>query len=95
MVEKRKDAYSRLQNLQLQKVLLLMLMKVWMNEKQSCHLQVHVTALRCLRVKPRKRGLNKRLKSVLRGWGAGSHTLPNHVIGKRMVNMTLLKGHHA
>jgi hypothetical protein len=27
--------------------------------------------------------------------GAGSHTLPNHVIGKRTVNTTLLKGHHA
>jgi hypothetical protein len=29
------------------------------------------------------------------GGGAGSHTLPNHVNGKRMVNMTLAKGHHA
>ncbi len=34
MFEKRKDAYSRLQILQLQKVLLLMLMKVWMGENK-------------------------------------------------------------
>jgi hypothetical protein len=56
---------------------------------------VHVTALQCLRVKPRKTGLNMRLKSVLRGGGAGSHTSPNQVIRKWMVNMTLSKGHYA
>ncbi len=42
-----------------------------------------------------KRGLIRWLKPILRGGGAGSHTLPNHVIGKRMVNTTLAKGHHA
>ncbi len=29
------------------------------------------------------------------GGGASSHMLPNHVIGKRTVNTTLGKGHHA
>ncbi len=53
-----------------------------------------MTALRCLRVKPGKKGLNRRLRPVLRG-GTSSHTLPNHVIGKRMVNTSLAKGHHA
>jgi hypothetical protein len=38
--------------------------------------------------------LNRRLKPILQG-GHGSHPTPNHVIGKRMVNMTLAKGHHA
>jgi hypothetical protein len=51
--------------------------------------------VRCLRVKLKKRRLNRRLKPRLRGRGAGSHTLPNHMIGKRTVNMTLAKGHHA
>jgi hypothetical protein len=93
MVEK-KDAYSRLQNLLLQKVVLSMLMKVWMSENQACQSLVHVTAFQFLRVKPSKWGLNRGLKPVLQGW-AGSHTLSNHVIGKRMVNTTLAKGHHA
>ncbi len=52
-----------------------------------------MTVLRCLRVKPRKRGLNRPLKPVLQGGGTGSHTLPNHVIGT--VNTTFAKGHHA
>jgi hypothetical protein len=30
---------------------------------------------------------------ILQGGGAGSHPLPNHVIGKRMVNTTLAIGH--
>jgi hypothetical protein len=72
-----------------------MLMKVWMSENQECQSQVHVTALQCLRVKPKKRGLNRRLKPILRGGGAGSHTLANHMIGKQTVNTTLAKGHHA
>ncbi len=29
------------------------------------------------------------------GGGSGSHSLPNHVIGKQMVNTTLPKGPHA
>jgi hypothetical protein len=65
-----------------------------MGENQAYQLQVHVTALRCLRIKPRKRGLNRQLKPVLQG-GADSHTLPNHLIEKRAVNMALAKGHHA
>jgi hypothetical protein len=68
-VGKRKEAYSRLQNLQLQKVLLLMLMKVWIGENQACQSQVHVTALRCLRVKHKKWELNKRINPILRGGG--------------------------
>ncbi len=33
---------------------------------------------------------------ILRGGGGlGSHPTPNHVVGKRTVNMTLAKGHHA
>jgi hypothetical protein len=67
-----------------------------MGENQACQSQVHVTALRCLRIKPTKRGLNRRLKPILQGGGgAGSHTLPNHVIRKWTVNMTLVKGYHA
>jgi hypothetical protein len=31
---------------------------------------------------------------ILQG-GAGSHTLSNHVIGKRTVNMTLATGHQS
>jgi hypothetical protein len=69
-VEKRKDAYSRLQNLQLQKVLLLMLMKVWMSENQACQSQVHVTAFRCLRVKPKKAG-NKQATQAHTAGGLG------------------------
>jgi hypothetical protein len=65
-----------------------------MNENQAFQSQVHVTALRYLRVKPRRRGLNRRLKPGLWG-GAGSHTLPNHVTRKRTVNATLARGHHA
>jgi hypothetical protein len=40
-----------------------------MGENQACQSQVHVTVLRCLRVKPRKKGLNRRLKPVLQGGG--------------------------
>ncbi len=54
-----------------------------------------MTVFQCLRIKLKKWGLNRRLKQILRGEGAGSHTLPNHVIGKWTVNMTLAKGHHA
>ncbi len=71
-----------------------MVMKFQLSENQACQSKVHVTALRCLRNKPGKKGLNRRLRPVLRG-GVGSHTLPNNVIGKQMVNMTLAKGHHA
>jgi hypothetical protein len=67
-----------------------------MSENQACQSQVHVTALRYLRGKPRRRGLNKRLKPGLRRWGGtGSHTLPNHVTRKQTVNATLARGHHA
>jgi hypothetical protein len=40
-----------------------------MSENQSCQSQVHVTALIYLRVKPRRTGLNRRLKPGL--WGEG------------------------
>jgi hypothetical protein len=67
-----------------------------MSEKQACQSQVHVTAFRYLRVKPRRRGLNRRLKPGLwGGGGTGSHTLPNHVTRKRTVNATLARDHHA
>ncbi len=65
-----------------------MLMKMQMGDNQACQSQVHVTALWCLRVKPKKQGLNRRLKPILLVLGAGSHTLPNPVIGKRVVNTT-------
>ncbi len=67
-----------------------MMMKLRMTENQ-----VPVTALRCLKIKPGKKGLNRRLRPVLRRGGTGSQTLPNHVTGKRMVNTTLAKGHRA
>jgi hypothetical protein len=47
-----------------------MMMMVKMSENQSCQSQVHVIAFRCLRVKPQKVGLNRRLKShTARGGG--------------------------
>jgi hypothetical protein len=67
-----------------------MVMNFRMSENQACQ------GLWCLRVKPGKKGLNRRLRPVLQGGGlAGSHTLPNHVTEKRMVNTTLAKGYHA
>jgi hypothetical protein len=44
-------------------------MKLQMSENQECQSQVHVTVLRCLRVKPGKKGLNRRLRPVLQGGG--------------------------
>jgi hypothetical protein len=44
--------------------------------------------------KLKKRGLNRQLKPILWG-GAGSYTIPNHIIGKQTVKTTLAKGHHA
>ncbi len=38
-----------------------MVMKLQMSENQACQSQVYVTALRCLRVKPGKKGLNRQL----------------------------------
>jgi hypothetical protein len=46
-----------------------MMMKLRMSENQACQTQVHVTALRCLKIKPGKKGLNRRLRPVLRGGG--------------------------
>ncbi len=66
-----------------------------MNENQACQSQVHVTALRYLRVKTRMRGLNRLLKPGLQGGGIGSHPLPNHVTRKRTVNATVARCHHA
>jgi hypothetical protein len=60
-----------------------------MSENQACHSQAHVATLRYLKVKPRRRGLNRQLKG-----GTGSHTVPNHVIKNQMVNVTLARGHH-
>jgi hypothetical protein len=55
-----------------------------MNENQNSQSQVRVTALRYLRFKPGKRGLNSRFDLSAGGGGrggAGSHTLPNHLTG--------------
>jgi hypothetical protein len=41
----------------------------------------------------RKEGVKKAAQAI--AGGTGSHTLPNHMIGKRTVNTTLAKGHHA
>ncbi len=50
----------------------------------------------CLRVKPQKRGLNRWPKAQTAGGGGpGSPPSTNHVIGKRTVNTTLMKGYHA
>jgi hypothetical protein len=40
-----------------------------MGENQACQSHVHVTVLRCLRVKLKKRGLNRGLKPIL--WEGG------------------------
>jgi hypothetical protein len=48
-----------------------MTMMVKMSESQSCQLQVYVTGFRCLRVKPQKAGLYRRLKAHTAGGGAG------------------------
>jgi hypothetical protein len=72
-----------------------MSMTVKMSENQLCQSQVHVTEFRCLRVRPSKVGLNRRLTTHTAGEGPGSHPTPNHVIGKRTVNTTLANGHHA
>ncbi len=47
--------------LKLQKGVMLGLIRSVMNENQNSQSQDHVTALRCLRFKPGKRGLNSRL----------------------------------
>jgi hypothetical protein len=70
-------------------------MIVMMSENQLCRSQVHVTEFRCLRVKCQKVGLNRQLKAHTAGGGPGSHPTPNPMIGKRIVNTTLAKGHHA
>ncbi len=57
------------------------LMRSVMNENQNSQSQVHVTALRCLRFKPGKQGLNTQSALTCTAGGAGSHTLPNHVTG--------------
>ncbi len=54
-----------------------------MNENQACQSQVHVKVLRYLRVKPRTRGLDRRLNPGLRG--------EQETDGQR----TLVRGHHA
>jgi hypothetical protein len=72
-----------------------MVMKLRMSKNQAYKSQVHVTALQCLTIKPGKKGLNRRLRPVLRGGGTGSHTLLNHVTRKQMVKMTFAKDHHA
>ncbi len=56
------------------------LMKLVMSENQNNWSQVLVTALRYLRFKPGKRGLNSPFTCPEWG-GGGSHTLPNHVTG--------------
>jgi hypothetical protein len=66
-----------------------------MSENQACWSQVHLTAFWCLRVKLKKRVLNRWLKPILQGGRPGSHPTPNQMIGKRTVNTTLTKGHQA
>ncbi len=69
-IEKRKDAYSMLQPWSCRRVWCRgRVMRSMMNENQKSQSQVHVTALRCLRGKPGKRGFNSRLWPVLRGGG--------------------------
>jgi hypothetical protein len=48
-----------------------------MGENQACQSQVHVSELQCLKVKPKKGGLNRRLKHVLLGGGL---VLTHHLI---------------
>jgi hypothetical protein len=62
----------------------MMSMTLKMSENQLCQSQVHVTAFWCLRMKPQKVGLNRRLKAHIAkgGGGPGSHPTSNHVIGK-------------
>jgi hypothetical protein len=50
-----------------------------MSENQNSQSQVLVTALRYLKFKPGKRGLNSPF--TCHAGGGGSHTLPNHVTG--------------
>jgi hypothetical protein len=64
--------------LKFQKGMVSGLMKSVMSENHNKWSQVLATALRYLRVKPRKRGLNSPFTCP--EWG-GSHTLPNHVSG--------------
>jgi hypothetical protein len=56
----------------------MMTMTVKMSEKQSCQSQIHVTAFRCLRVRPQKVGLNRRLKAHT--VGGGGLVLIQHLI---------------
>ncbi len=72
-----------------------MSMTVKMSENQLCQSQVNMIAFRCLRVESQKAGLNRQLKAHTAGEGAGFHRTPNHVKGKRIINTTLAKGHHA
>jgi hypothetical protein len=66
-------------------------------KNQSCRSQVHVTAFGVLRVKRQKMCLNRRpfASTAVKGGRLGSHPTPNHVIGKRTVNVTLAMGHQA
>jgi hypothetical protein len=61
------------------------LMKSVINENQNSQSQVRATALRYLRFKPGKQGLNSPLTCPAGGageqGGADSHTLPNQVTG--------------
>ncbi len=77
------DAYSRLQNLLLQKVV------VWCRWVRTRHAN-HKSTWQHFGVW----GLSPEGDSSLKCGGAGSHTLPNRVIEKWMVNTTLTKGHH-
>jgi hypothetical protein len=54
-----------------------MSMMVKMSENQLCQSEVHVTAFWCLRIKPQKAGLNRRLKVHFAGGGGGAWFSPN------------------
>jgi hypothetical protein len=80
MKKERRLLYAPI--LKLQKGMMSGLMKSVMNENQNSKSQVRATALRYLRFKPGKRGLNSPLTCPAGGGrGGGSHTLPNHMSG--------------
>jgi hypothetical protein len=82
MIEKKERRLLDAPILKLQKGMVSGLMKLVMNENQS-QSQVLATALRYLRFKPGKQGLNSPFTCPAGGGGrgGGSHTLPNHVTG--------------
>jgi hypothetical protein len=83
--------------LKLQKGMMSGLMKSVMNENQNSQEQVHVTAVRCLRFNPGKRGLNSRFHLSAGGGGGGGWLKHNNkkIDWKWKVKTTHAKGKHA